>query len=113
MVCRDSGRKSCQASRGKCSRPERVPVRTARGNECAVFYEGEPFRIVGQVAAYDPPRLLALTWREEGWPVDTLVTFRLTEDYGRTRLTVIHSGFENLPLPFASTRPAASAGSRS
>ncbi|MBI3998831.1 MAG: SRPBCC domain-containing protein [Armatimonadetes bacterium] len=60
-------------------------------------FEGKPFHIVGQVVAYDPPRLLALTWREQDWPADTLVTFRLTEEAGRTRLTVIHSGFENLP----------------
>lgn len=65
-------------------------------------YEGAPFRIVGRVLRYEPSRLLAMTWREiaedgSGWPVDTLVTFRIAEYFGRTRLTVIHSGFEKLP----------------
>lgn len=66
------------------------------------LYEGAPFRVVGQVLRYEPPRLLVMTWREafddgSGWPADTLVTVRLAEYFGRTRLTVIHSGFERLP----------------
>lgn len=32
------------------------------------------------------------------WPVDTLVRFRLAEEGGRTRVTVIHHGFEHLPV---------------
>lgn len=60
------------------------------------------YHIVGQVVAYDPPRKFAVTWREqEGdfapWPADTLVTFTLNEHDGRTRITVEHSGFEQLP----------------
>jgi uncharacterized protein YndB with AHSA1/START domain len=62
------------------------------------IFQGRPFLIHGQVVAYDPPHGLALTWREEGWPVDTLVTFRLTATApGKTRLVVIHNGFEHLP----------------
>jgi uncharacterized protein YndB with AHSA1/START domain len=61
-------------------------------------FHGRSFQIHGRVVAYDPPRLLAMTWREADWPVDTLVTFRLTEAAGgKTTLVVIHAGFEHLP----------------
>lgn len=60
-------------------------------------HQGQPFRVTGRVLAYDPPRRLVLSWREDGWPAETVVTFSLTERTGRTRVAVIHSGFENLP----------------
>lgn len=68
-------------------------------------FEGKPFRIVGAVLAYEPPRRLVLTWREEMddgslWPADTIVEETLTEEGGRTRITVVHSGFERLPLAY-------------
>jgi hypothetical protein len=46
----------------------------------------------------DPPQVLALSWREDHWSVDTFVRFRLAAVGGRTRLTVIHHGFEHLPV---------------
>ncbi|TCZ65872.1 SRPBCC family protein [Flaviaesturariibacter aridisoli] len=44
-----------------------------------------------------PPHLLAHTWRYEGYPGDTLVTFRLDPEEGdRTRLVLTHEGIETI-----------------
>jgi len=66
-------------------------------------FEGRVFRIVGEVLAYEPPGRLVLTWREESddgtsWPAETIVEETLTEEGDRTRVTVVHLGFERLPL---------------
>jgi uncharacterized protein YndB with AHSA1/START domain len=79
---------------------ETLEARVGGRYELRGVYEGTPFRIVGEVLAYDPPHLLALSWREEQWPVETLVRFRLQEAGGRTYLTVIHNGFEHLPSEY-------------
>ncbi len=79
---------------------ETLEARVGGRYELRGVYEGASFRIVGEVLAYDPPQLLALSWREEQWPVETLVRFRLKEDAGRTHLTVIHNGFEHLPVEY-------------
>jgi len=76
---------------------ETLEERVGGRYEIRGIFHGEPFRISGEVLAYDPPRVLALSWREEGWPVDTLVRFRLTDLGGRTRVVVVHNGFEHLP----------------
>lgn|GEM_PF-2500106 len=66
--------------------------------ELSGLFYGQAFQITGRVVAWDPPHLLALTWREAYWSVDTLVTFRLVEvSAEKTRLIVIHNGFEHLP----------------
>jgi len=76
---------------------ETLEARVGGRYELRGVYEGTPFRILGEVLAYDPPQLLALSWREEQWSIETLVRFRLHEDAGYTHLTVIHNGFEHLP----------------
>lgn len=63
---------------------------------------GRDYTIVGRVVTYDRPRRFAVTWREvDGdageWPVDTTVTFDLEDLGDRTRVVVVHSGFERLP----------------
>lgn len=81
-------------------RDEILEERVGGRYELSGIYEGTPFRISGRVLAYDPPHLLALSWREDGWPVDTLVRFRLAESDGRTHVTVVHNGFEHLPTEY-------------
>lgn len=70
--------------------------------------EGAEYRMTGRVTRFEPPRLLAYTWRQENlvsgvaWPEDTLITIRLeAEGEGATRVHVEHSGFEKLPAEYA------------
>lgn len=63
------------------------------------------YHLVGRVIAYEPPRLFAYTMRERlpdgvEWPVDTTVSITLTESVGQTTVTLVHSGFENLPVEY-------------
>ena len=51
----------------------------------------------GEVLEVDPPRLLRLSWRDDGWPSTTEVELRLESEQGATRVTVRHSGWERLP----------------
>ena len=59
--------------------------------------EGPVFVHLCRVTEGLPPYLLAHTWRYEGYPGDTLVTFRL-EPVGedRTRLVLTHEGIETI-----------------
>lgn len=53
----------------------------------------------GKVLTYDPPRDLTVEWGwiPPRWPDVTLLSFRLLpEDGGRTRVEIIHHGFERL-----------------
>lgn len=54
------------------------------------------------VITYDPPHRIEMSCREErgaglAWPADTLISITLSEIFGRTRISVTHSGFEALP----------------
>ena len=51
----------------------------------------------GEVLEVDPPRLLRLSWRDDGWPSTTEVELRLEPEQGATRVTVRHSGWDRLP----------------
>ena len=71
-----------------------------------VTHEGGKYYMFGEVMTFDPPRELAFTWTEqpvggEAWPAATLVTIQLTPEAGGTRVSLIHSGFENLPADIA------------
>ncbi|MBX3049139.1 MAG: SRPBCC domain-containing protein [Anaerolineales bacterium] len=60
-----------------------------------------PYRFTGEVVTLMPEQELAFTWKhdpEEGeaWPVSTLVTLRLTPTDRGTRVTLTHTGFEEL-----------------
>jgi uncharacterized protein YndB with AHSA1/START domain len=73
--------------------------------ELRIRFGDRRYRITGRVAAYDPPRTFALTWREEDgewgrWPAETVVTVTLTPSGGKTRVRVEHGGFERLPETF-------------
>lgn len=71
------------------------------GAPVAFFEHGGGLR--GRVVALEPERRLAFTWTEldaPGWQQDpgpTLLTITLSPEAGGTRVTLTHSGFENLP----------------
>lgn len=74
------------------------------GGRIAFHYpaEGEiRARLYGEVIAFEPPRRLAFTWRQQDvgespWPEATLVDITLHPDGRGTRVKVVHSGFEKL-----------------
>jgi uncharacterized protein YndB with AHSA1/START domain len=52
---------------------------------------------IGQVTAYEPPNVVALTWRAPGWDVPTRVEIRFIADGTGTRVELDHSGWEREP----------------
>ena len=51
----------------------------------------------GDVLDVDPPRLLRLSWKDEGWPAATEVELRLEPAAEGTLVTVRHTGWAALP----------------
>jgi uncharacterized protein YndB with AHSA1/START domain len=61
------------------------------------FYERRPDGTeyqIGKVTAYQPPSLVAFTWRAPSWDVDTQVEIRFLAEGGGTRVELEHSGWE-------------------
>ncbi len=61
------------------------------------FYErradGTEYEI-GRVTAYQPPSLVAFTWRAPSWDVTTQVEIRFSAETSGTRVELEHSGWE-------------------
>ena len=61
------------------------------------FYEqhadGSEYEI-GRVTAYQPPAMVAFTWRAPSWELTTQVEIRFTPEGTGTRLELVHSGWE-------------------
>jgi uncharacterized protein YndB with AHSA1/START domain len=61
------------------------------------FYErradGTEYQI-GQVTAYQPPSVVAFTWRAPSWEVTTRVEVRFSAEDRGTRVELEHSGWE-------------------
>ncbi|HKV54170.1 MAG TPA: SRPBCC domain-containing protein [Candidatus Binataceae bacterium] len=61
------------------------------------FYErradGSEYEI-GRVTAYQPPAIVAFTWRAPSWETATLVQVRFTAEDTGTRVELEHSGWE-------------------
>jgi uncharacterized protein YndB with AHSA1/START domain len=61
------------------------------------FYErradGTEYQI-GQVTAYQPPSVVAFTWRAPSWEVTTRVEVRFSSEDSGTRFELEHSGWE-------------------
>jgi uncharacterized protein YndB with AHSA1/START domain len=90
---------------------ERFAAWFGRGHTLAV-YEPEPGGQVrlsvevdgakrafgGRVLVFEPERELTFSnnWEADGWPVPTLLTFRLTPLYEGCHVELIHHGFERL-----------------
>lgn len=59
----------------------------------------------GKIITVEPPELFEFEWTPEaGVPVFTLVTFRLEEVEGGTRVTMREQGFEKLPEQYRKSR---------
>ena len=54
---------------------------------------------IGRVTAYDPPSLVAFSWRGPSWDADTQVEVRFSPEKGGTRIELEHSGWENGTKP--------------
>ena len=52
----------------------------------------------GEIIVFDAARELSFTdnWDEEGWPLPTFITLRLTPLYEGTHVELLHHGFERL-----------------
>ena len=50
---------------------------------------------IGQVTAYQPPSLVAFTWRAPSWDGTTQVEVRFLADGNGTRVELEHSGWEH------------------
>ena len=59
------------------------------------FSDGEEF-VVGQVIVYEPPRRLVFIWQDPTWdhPTEVDVTFHAEGD--RTRVELVHRGWERI-----------------
>jgi uncharacterized protein YndB with AHSA1/START domain len=70
-----------------------------------VEHEGETYVHLCRVTKVEPNQCLAYTWRYKGHEGESLVTFELSRDFGKTRLRLTHSGLDTFPkLPaFAPT----------
>ena len=49
---------------------------------------------IGRVTAYEPPSLIAFTFRDPEWELPTQVTVRFTAEGNATRVALEHSGWE-------------------
>jgi uncharacterized protein YndB with AHSA1/START domain len=49
---------------------------------------------IGRLTAYQPPSVVAFTWRAPSWDVITQVEVRFIADGNGTRIELQHSGFE-------------------
>src|SRR5207245_2553679 len=61
------------------------------------FYERRPDGAeyeIGRVTSYQPPALLAFSWRAPSWDVTTQVEIRFVADGAGTRVELEHSGWE-------------------
>ena len=68
--------------------------------ECRVggrFYEKKPDGAeyeIGSVTAYQPPAMVAFTFRAPTWDVSTIVEVRFSTDGDGTRIELEHSGWD-------------------
>lgn len=65
--------------------------------EFTVEHEGMVYRHLCQITEVSPQRKLAYTWRYDGHPGDSLVTFELSTEAGKTKLNLTHDGLESFP----------------
>ncbi len=65
--------------------------------EFTVEHEGMNYHHLCRVTEVIPQKKLAHTWRYQGHEGDSLVTFELFADGGKTRLKLIHEGLETFP----------------
>jgi uncharacterized protein YndB with AHSA1/START domain len=62
-----------------------------------VEHEGFEYSHLCKITEVIPQKKLAYTWRYQGHEGDSLVTFELFADGGKTRLKLTHEGLETFP----------------
>jgi uncharacterized protein YndB with AHSA1/START domain len=55
-------------------------------------------RTTGIVTKIDPPRLLAMTWRDDDWKFETNLTITVTSQRGGALISLRHIGWEGAPV---------------
>ena len=75
-----------------------------------VEHEGNKYHHLCRVTEVIPEEKIAYTWRYQGEPGDSLVTFELFPDGNRTRLKLTHTGIETFPKTPAYARKNFEAG---
>jgi len=89
--------------------PDLAELDPREGGRFRMEFAGGESVVTGEVTVFEPPRALGLTWAWDGRPAATATRIDLTvtplED-GRSRVEVIHSGWERVP----DLRPAHDAG---
>jgi uncharacterized protein YndB with AHSA1/START domain len=65
--------------------------------EFVVEHEGNKYHHLCRITDVVPEKKIAYTWRYNGEPGDSLVTFELLGQGEKTRLTVTHTGIETFP----------------
>ena len=76
---------------GKDSKPFIEPKAGGR------FYERKPDGTdleIGRVTQYQPPSIVAFTWRAPSWDIETRVEVRFFAEGAGTRVELEHSGWE-------------------
>ena len=65
--------------------------------EFTVEHEGTKYHHLCKITEVIPQKKIAYTWRYAGEEGDSLVTFELFADGGKTRLKLTHDGLETFP----------------
>ncbi len=60
-------------------------------------HKGEQYLHLCRITEAVKNKKLAYTWKYEGYPGESLVTFELADIGGKTRLTLTHSGLHTFP----------------
>jgi len=78
--------------------------------EFVVEREGNRYHHLCKITEVVAQKKIAYTWRYKGEPGDSLVTFELFPEDGKTRLKVTHTGIETFPKTPAYARKKFEAG---
>lgn len=78
--------------------------------EFIVEHKGMTYHHLCKVTEVIPQKKITYTWRYKGEPGDSLVTFELSPEGDKTRLTLTHSGLETFPATPAYARKNFEAG---
>jgi uncharacterized protein YndB with AHSA1/START domain len=78
--------------------------------EFVVEHEGNTFHHLCKITEVIPQKKIAYTWRYQGQPGDSLVTFELLGEGNKTRVKVTHTGLETFPKTPAYARKNFEAG---
>jgi uncharacterized protein YndB with AHSA1/START domain len=65
--------------------------------EFTVTHEGNTYRHLCKVAEVVPQKKISFTWRYDGHPGDSLVTFELFAEGAKTKFKLTHAGLETFP----------------